>query len=124
MRLLIFIVNTENIIYCLFMVLSVTICLILGISPFPPLFSFTSSPYLFLPSVSTPSSPLLSPTLNQVSNITYCDWLVLCVWANNWSVHQATISALFVHVCCQVDVSVLCVVLTCEEHPCSLVSFV
>lgn len=103
------------------MVLSVTIRLnILAISPSPLLFSFTSSPNLLLPLLGL---PLRDTPIKSVISPIVIGWFFV-FGPMVWAVHSATVSALFVHVCCHVDVSVLCVVLMCEEHTCSLVSFV
>lgn len=80
----------KKIIYCLFMVLSVIVCLnILGISSLPPEFSCTHLP---------PHHPV--PIWSVISFV--IDWF------------SAIISALFVHVCCHVDVNVICNVLMCQ----------
>lgn len=112
------------------MVLSVTICLnILGISPSPLLFYSPSSPHLFF--LPLPLSPLvLSSPLRPVKSVIspiVIGWFFV-FWPTVGGCSQppvlTPVSALFVHVCCHVDVSVLRVVLTCEQHTCSLVSFV
>lgn len=85
--------------------------------------SSISPPYLHNPSLPT-FCRWLTRTPTHDSSITHCDWLVPYVRASSWLVNLVVASALFVHVCCHVDVGVLCVVLVCEEHTCSLVSFV
>lgn len=85
--------------------------------------SSISPPYLHNPSLPT-FCRWLTRTPTHDSSITHRDWLVPYVRASSWLVNLVVASALFVHVCCHVDVGVLCVVLVCEEHTCSLVSFV
>lgn len=113
-----FIVNTEDYYSLLWCSVLWFVIILLGISLTPLLYFFyvfRLCPFLHNPSL-PPFCHWLTRTPSHNSSITHRDWLVPHVQASSWLMNLVVASALFVHVCCHVDVGVLCVVLVCEEH--------
>lgn len=126
-KIMLFIVNTEYYYYSLLWCSVLCFDFILLAISLTPLLYFAHV-FRLRPSLHYPTLPSFYRPFTQApihdSSIAHPDCLLPYIRASSWLVNLVGASALFVHVCCHVVVGVLCVVLVCEEHTCSLVSFV